>query len=374
MGDKKAMKGFNCDVLFQQQNPTKGGSTMKKLGVKATVVFFAVFLLALIPVVNAPAQQKPMEINFGHIWPPGSPQHEVYAQWAQRVEKGSNGRVKITLYPGNTLCPPTEIWNGIKSGAVHIGSTFANYHRAGFELNNSHLFFWIGGPPSIEFALKTMDRMREKYPVLMKEFGDAKILWMGCQGARQLLTSKKPVRTIDDLKNMIIRPANPPEVQIVKNFGGVAPSFMPMGEVYTSLQKGIIEALWVSVEVLKSFRLAEVVKYVTRMNFEVGQNKYIAMNWEVWKKLPPDVQAVFEKEAAWAKWEDVKVWMQGDEDAEKFAKGMGVQFIDLSPAEKAKMMRVVAPIQDAEAAKLDAKGYPATALLRDIRQAIAEAK
>ncbi len=134
---------------------------MKRLSVTATVLFITMFLFMLAPTVNA---QKPVEINFGHIWPASSGQHELYTQWAKRVEEGTNGKVKITIYPGNTLCPPTEVWNGIKSGAVHIGSAFANYHRAGFEFNNSTLFFWIGGPPSIEFALKTMDKMREKYP------------------------------------------------------------------------------------------------------------------------------------------------------------------------------------------------------------------
>jgi TRAP-type C4-dicarboxylate transport system substrate-binding protein len=147
-----------------------------------------------------------------------------------------------------------------------------------------------------------------------------------------------------------------------------------MPEVYSSLQKGIIGGLWVSLEVLQSFRMAEVVKYVTRMNFEVGHNKYVAMNWDVWNKLPPDIQKVFERECAWGKEEDIKAWIKADVDAEKFAKGLGVEFIDFPPAEYAKVMSVVNPIQDAEAAKLDAKGYPASAYLRDIRDAISKAR
>jgi TRAP-type C4-dicarboxylate transport system substrate-binding protein len=347
---------------------------MKKKGLYAFGLLLAIVICLFVLSPSAvQAQQKPVELRLSHIWPPGSPQDVLFAQYAKRVETGTNGKVKIVIYPANTLCPPTEVWNAIKSGAVDIGCTFANYHRSGFEFNNAHLNFWIGSP-NIEFAAKYMDRFREKYPALKKEFADAKVLWFGHQGPRQLLTAKKAIRKVDDLKGVSIRPASPPEAEMVKGFGAIAPSFMPMSEVYTSLQKGIIGGLWVSVEALKSHRLADVVKYVTRMNFEVGQNKYVAMNWNVWNKLPPDVQKVFEKESAWAKVEDMKVWTNLDIEAEKFAKAQGVEFIDFSPAEHAKEMAVVAPIQDSVAKAWDAKGYPASALLKDIRQAIKAGK
>jgi len=347
---------------------------MKKRGLQTVgLSFVIVTLLFIVGPSVAQAQQKATEITLCHIWPPSAPQHTLFEQYAKRIEAGTNGRVKIVIYPASTLAPAPELWNAIKSGAVGIGCAFANYHRSGFEFNNMELFFWIGSP-NIDFAAKYMDMFREKYPALKKEFDGAKVLWFGHQGPRQLLTSKKPVRTIDDLKGLTIRPASPPEAEIVKAFGAIAPSFMPMGEVYQALQKGIVEGLWVSVEALKSYRLAEVVKYVTRMNFEVGQNKYVAMNWDIWNKLPPDIQKVFEKESTWARVEDMKLWTQMDLDAEKFAMAQGVQFIDLPPKELEKEMAVIAPIQDAVAATWDAKGYPASALLRDIREAIKTGK
>ena len=348
---------------------------MKKFVKSGIVLCLAFFALTFVFAAagNAQAGQKPIEMSFAHIWPPTSFQHEHYVQWAQRVEKGTNGRVKITMYPVGTLCPPPETWNAIRSGAATIGSAFAIYHRSGFVFNNSTLPFWIGGPPSIEWALKAMDGFREKYPALTKEFRTAKVLWLGCHGPRELF-STKPVRVIDDFKGLKIRAASPLEVDVVKAFGAVVVPRMPMSDVYNSLQKKIIDGLWTAVEVLKTFRMGEVVKYVTRMNFEVGQNKYVAMNLETWNKLTHDIQKVFEKESEWAKWEGVKLWNQADKDGEQFAKSLGVEFIDLTAKEYQKMMSIINPIKAEAAKKLDAKGYPATAFLDDINAAITKGR
>jgi len=347
---------------------------MEKKGLQTLVLSFVIgmFLFALSPTALQ-AQQKPIEITLSHIWPSSSDMHALFEQYAKRIETGTGGNIKIVIYPANTLAPAPEVWNAIKSGAVGIGTAWPTYHRSGFEFNNAELFFWIGSP-NAEFGAKYMDMFREKYPALKKEYANAKVLWYGTSGPRLLLTGKKAVRTLEDIKGLLIRPANAPEAEILKAFGAITPAFMPMGEVYSTLQKGIIGGLWAPPEVLKSFRLAEVVKYVTRLNFEVGQGKYVAMNWDIWNKLSPDVQKVFEKESAWARTEDLKLWIKGDKDAEEFAKAQGVEFIDFPPKELAKAMAIIAPIQDSVAATWDAKGYPASALLRDIREAIKAGK
>ena len=106
---------------------------------------------------------------------------------------------------------------------------------------------------------------------------------------------------------------------------------------------------------------------------EVGHGKYVAMNQQVWNSLPPDVQKVFEKEATWAAAQDITLWTKADVDGEAFAKSQGVQFVELAPGEMEKFMAKVRPIQDKVAKEMDAKGYPGTALLKDVRAAIANA-
>ena len=106
-------------------------------------------------------------------------------------------------------------------------------------------------------------------------------------------------------------------------------------------------------------------------NLEVGHGKYVAMNRQVWNSLPPDVQKVFEKEDSWGAAQDITLWTKADEDGAAFAKSQGVQFVELSPGEMEKFMAKIRPIQDKVAKEMDAKGYPGTALLKDVREAIA---
>jgi len=348
---------------------------MKKKGIQMLVLLFAValFVFAFSP-LSSQAQQKPIEITLSHIWPVSSEHHALYQEFAKRIEAGTKGGVKIVIYPSNTLAAPGEVWNAIKSGAVGIGSASPTYQKSGFEFVKAQLIFWIGAP-DVEFGGKYMDKFRGKYPALTKEYSDAKILWNYTTSPRVLLTAKKPVLTVADLKGLAIRPATAIEAEMLRKAGAVTPSFMSMGDAYTGMQKGIIDGLWAPLEVLKTYRLAEVTKYVTVWKFEVGQGHYVAMNRNIWNKLPPDMQKVFEKESAWAKGEDLKIWAKTDKDAEKFAKAQGVEFINFPAKEYDKAMtEMIAPVQDTVAATWDKKGYPASKLLADIRQAIKAGK
>ena len=199
-------------------------------------------------------------------------------------------------------------------------------------------------------------------------------MWRSAIGARQLFTTGKAVRSLTDMKGLQIRAATSAEAKVLKDTGGVAPAFVPMSQVYMSLQKRVLDGLWSPLSTLKQFRLAEVVKYVTNTNFEVGHNKYVAINLSVWNGLPPDIQRTFEKDSAWAQKEDIKAESEMEAAGMAFAKSKGVEFINLPPDDYAKLMNIVKGIQDEMAAALDARGYPGTALLKDIRHAIAESQ
>lgn len=337
-------------------------------------VFMLVAAVLIMPMV-ARAEDNPkkyFELKFNHIWAPTSAQNQLFKEWADRVEQASGGRVNIVLYPGSTLSNPVEAWDGLKAGAFDIGSAFVNYHRTAFEFTKAQLYFWVGAP-SIEFGMRYMEKFQKKYPILLKEFDGAKLLWTCAQGPRQMLLASKPVHSVEDMKGLKLRAAIPAEVELVKSLGATAPSFVPMGQVYSALQKNMYDGLWVSTEVLKSFRLAEVVKFVVNASLEVGHGKYVAMNQKVWDSLPSDIQGVIEKECSWAKEEDIKLWTKADEEGLEFAKSSGTEYIKLPQQELDKFMAKVRPIQDQVAKEMDAKGYPGTALLNDVRQAIESA-
>ena len=54
------------------------------------------------------AQEKVLKLKYSNFYPPGHPIAVLAGDWCKEVEKRTNGRVKITYFPGNTLCPPTQ--------------------------------------------------------------------------------------------------------------------------------------------------------------------------------------------------------------------------------------------------------------------------
>ena len=118
------------------------------------------------------------------------------------------------------------------------------------------------------------------------------MMWMWGNGPSGLFTTK-PVRTLEDLKGLKIR-AQGQDGQVAKALGAAAQA-LPMSEMYDALSKGVVDGVLVDASVLISFRLGDVIKYITDCSPAVGNAFlfYVTMNNNTWNKLPPDIQNTF---------------------------------------------------------------------------------
>jgi TRAP-type C4-dicarboxylate transport system substrate-binding protein len=98
----------------------------------------------------------------------------------------------------------------------------------------------------------------------------------------------------------------------------------------------------------------------------------ITMNWDTYNKLPADLQKVLDNSLPWAREETLKAYAQADADGKAYGEGLGLKFTTLSAEEKANWLKVIEPVQESQAAALDAKGYPDTELLQFVRTEIAK--
>jgi hypothetical protein len=103
------------------------------------------------------------------------------------------------------------------------------------------------------------------------------------------LHTKKPVRSIDDLKGMQVRGTGN-DVPLIKAMGGT-PVGTPWSEVYLALQRGVAEGLISNHASYKAAKLAEVTKFTTDLNVR-SVGFWVAMNKKKWESLGPDVQKV----------------------------------------------------------------------------------
>jgi len=189
-----------------------------------------------------------------------------------------------------------------------------------------------------------------------KELDDVKVLYIHAHGPG-LLSTKKPVRVLEDIKGMKIRSTGL-SAQIVKTLGGAAVA-MPQGDTYEALQKGVVEGTFTPIETLKGWRQAEVIKYTTQCT-GVGYTTamFVVMNPNKWNALPKDLQTIIEEVSE--EWVDVhgKTWDRSDDQGREFTLSKGNEIIPLSDEENKRWAEAVQPIIENYISTTEEKGLP----------------
>lgn len=314
------------------------------------------------------AQGKPIELKYATIYPPTHAFSVADQHWIDKIEKETNGRVKITPYWAGSLVSAREGYQDAIGGVADIVNASIAYEKAGFDLTKGQGGFYQGVTDQ-ETKLKIFWQLWEKYPELKKEFANVKVIGLFTAPNMRLMTTK-PVKSLADLKGMRIK-APIELVQPLKALGAEA-LIMPMTEVYESVNKGILTGLWGSHELYKSMKFVDVVKYEIDLPSVIGPIPARIMPDSALKKLPPDIQKILEMNKEWWSLEALKEVEKVDIEGLELAKKAGIQFSQLPPSEVQKFN----DLYDAELVKsakaLDDKGLPGTKYYQDVRRLIKE--
>lgn len=318
------------------------------------VVLFCVasaLCLFFAPFGNA-ASEKPIELSYANFFPPTHIQSQLPESWCKEVEKRTNGKVKITYYPGGTLLSADKIFNGIVDGIADMGSSVLGYSRGMFPAMEA-IDLPNGYPNGVVATRVINDFYNEFKP---KPFKRVKPLYFHAHGPG-ILHSKRPVRTLEDIKGMKIRSYGF-NAKMTTSLGAV-PVALPQSGVYEALQKGVADATFGPSEVLKGWKQGEVVK-ATTLCYSVGYTAgfFVVMNLDKWNSLPEDVQKVIEEVSAEWVAKYGPAWDKSDEEGLEFAKSLGNEIIPLSAEESAKWATAVRPVLDDYVKDVEKKGLP----------------
>jgi TRAP-type C4-dicarboxylate transport system substrate-binding protein len=134
-----------------------------------------------------------------------------------------------------------------------------------------------------------------------------------------------------------------------------------------ALQKGVVQGLFSSLEVLKDFKFAETCRYAT-VTDTVIYPFAVVMNMDKWNALPKDVQEIMEGLGTQqAVWTGTYMENQINESIAWSKETYDVEFIHLSDEEKAQWNKLLEPITAGWIDKAKGKGLPAEAIVSDIR-------
>ncbi|MBA7587559.1 hypothetical protein ES708_29590 [subsurface metagenome] len=139
---------------------------------------------------------------------------------------------------------------------------------------------------------------------------------------------------------------------------------MPPGDIYTSMDKGVLDGWMISWEAMGSFRLQEVTDYFTTANTYVPALSLL-MNLDSWNKLPPDIQKVFEKYSygAGAEFFGSEFDRFAEEGIAEVMAMPGKEIIELTPAEVERWEQAVKLVWDTWLTDMEAKQLPGEAVL-----------
>jgi len=174
-------------------------------------------------------------------------------------------------------------------------------------------------------------------------------------------TTRKPIRTVEDMRGLRIRFASPTIRDFVAALGAT-PVGVPPTEQVEQLQKGSIDGVFIDYGGAGiAFKMGGILKHSTEMYSYVASFG-LGMNEEFWNRLPPDLKALVTRSVTGIEKEIGQAWDGLDVPGKKALVEGGAEAIRLSAEENARFRKIGAEVGEAKVKELDGKGLPARAV------------
>ncbi|HWK72374.1 MAG TPA: TRAP transporter substrate-binding protein [Burkholderiaceae bacterium] len=285
---------------------------------------------ALALALSFPVQsQAKREFKISHS-APGVPSSELHmAAWvfSHYVNEHSD-TMSAKIYPANALGEERAVYEAMQLGA---GASCAVTGTA--ILNN---FSKRLGVIDLPFMWRDYDHMNATLngPVgeaLAKDLegaGFKVVAWMTNWGARNVVTSKKEVKTPDDLKGLKIRTIQSPVYIEALNAMGANATPMSFGEVYTSMQTGVLDGFEHGSAIVVTQKFYEVAKYIALTRHFLGPVAMVCSLNE-WNQLSDKDKKVVEEAAKLASDVNWALAPRREKEAFDFLRANGMQISEI---------------------------------------------
>ncbi|WP_236005992.1 TRAP transporter substrate-binding protein [Paradesulfitobacterium ferrireducens] len=286
-------------------------------------------------------------------------------KWKEELEKRTNGKVEVQLFPGGSLLNANNMYEGVGKKVADIGLSVTTYEPGRYPLLD--ISDLPSGYPNAKVASQVVNDLIKEYPP--EALKDYKII-TSFATEPAFIQSKAQISNLEELKGKQLRIAG--ALTPIMKALGAAPVGMSQAEAPEALQTGIIVGNVSSREVLKDFKLAEIEKYVT--DYPLTLNTFVAvMNKDVWNSLPPDVQKVIDElNSEMAVFAGDYLDNHVKEAMEWSKKEQGLKVVTLDPEEKKKWDILIQPLQDQAVKAAADKGLPAENYKKKLYELIAK--
>ena len=179
-------------------------------------------------------------LKFATLAPAGTTWMDEITAGADRVEQRTSGRVKLKFYPGGVMGNDQSVLRKIKIGQLH-GGAFPQSGLAQVNTNAQAL-----GLPMMFRSLEEVDYVRERLdPVIKREMESSGFVLLGVSGGGfARILSKQPMQDLEALRASKIWIPEGDQVGLTAFRSlGITPILLPISDVFTGLQTGLIETV-----------------------------------------------------------------------------------------------------------------------------------
>jgi len=212
------------------------------------------------------------------------------SKFKEIVEERTDGRIKIEIYPAETLGTAQEMVEAVKIGAQDLqmvgNGTFSPV------VDEYNLF-------SVPFMFNDVDEglafsesaVAQKWADKAMEKG-YKILATYDLGFNQITNNVRPIRKPEDLNGVLLRanPADRLNIQVFKQLGASI-STMSFSEIYMGLQTGVVDGQFNPLDAIYETKFHEVQDYLTMINLQ-WYTFMLSMNEKTWSGLDEETQGI----------------------------------------------------------------------------------
>jgi TRAP-type C4-dicarboxylate transport system substrate-binding protein len=302
---------------------------------------------------------QPIELKLAYFVGDQHAMSQWLIKWANNLEKDSGGRITVKRFPGSQMGPVQQHYDFVRTGQADVAWFLHGATPGRFPLTELVQVPYLVGSAEIGTKVLNDPELRSKY--LDAEHKGVKVLLLLTHQPGNVHTTKKPIRTVEDMKGLRIRFASPTIRDFIAALGGTPVGVLPTEQV-EQLQKGTIDSVFIDYGGAGiAFKMGGVLKYSTEM-YSYVSSFGVAMNPDFWNRLTPDLQGIVTKSMTGVEKEVGEAWDGLDVPGKKAIMDGGGEAIRLSPEENARFRKIGAEVAEARVKELESKGMPARAI------------
>ena len=325
-----------------RRRPMSPLQAITELSRRGAILLGASALLAGVAGLSLPgaASAETFKVKIAHVDTVEHPKHLAFLKFKNLVEERSEGRLEVTVFHGGQLGDERENVEGAQLGTVHLACV-----SNGVMVPFSETFMLL----DIPFLFEDYDQARaiidaRGQALLFEGLEEIGLVGLAIweQGYRNVSTSSKAIRTLEDIEGMKIRTMEAPlHVTAFRGLGS-NPTPMSFSQLYTSLQQGVVDGQENPLYVLTQEKFYEVQDYVALTRHIYDPMPVIASKrWM--DSLPADLQAIVTEAMVEVTDYERQVAEALVEEAAKELPGLGVEVVALAPEERARFRAAAQP-------------------------------